>query len=406
MRKKFFIKILIYFIFLSCFYGRIDISKGFVINVAYAEEVEDDIEKELYDEVNNQITNLDFSAVESLVESLNFKAKSLFSSQNFSHKVLAVINGDYIENSQNFFSGVGSIFFDELKNFLPIIASIISIAILGGMIGNLKPVSNGKSIGGVVHFATYGIIVIFLGGTLVSLVKMTTSTLFSIKGVFDGIFPVLMTLLTALGGSVSVGIYQPAIGILGNLFVSFVTYLLLPMFIFSIVFSLVGNLSDNVKLEKFVSFLQSSFKWIIGLCFTIFLGFVSIQGILAGSVDGLSIRTAKFALKSYVPIVGGYVSDGMSIILASSNLIKNAVGGVGLFLLLSMIISPILSLVLFSLSLKFMSGIIEPVGDKKIANFVSEMSKNITLLVALLIAVAFMYFVLTGLILASANYAF
>ena len=127
---------------------------------------------------------------------------------------------------------------------------------------------------------------------------------------------------------------------------------------------------------------------------------------MAGSVDGLSIRTAKFALKSYVPIVGGYVSDGMSIILASSNLIKNAVGGVGLFLLLSMIISPILSLVLFSLSLKLMSGIIEPVGDKKIANFVNEMSKNITLLVALLIAVAFMYFVLTGLILASANYAF
>ena len=404
MRKRFFVKILIVFIFISCFYGRIDISKGFVINVAYAEEEQNDVEKELQEEVNSQISNLDFSAIETLVDSLNFKAKSLFSSQGFSHKVLAVINGDYVENSQNFFSGVGSIFFDELKNFLPIIASIISIAILGGMIGNLKPVSNGKSIGGVVHFVTYGVVVIFLGATIAALVKMTTSSLFSIKAVFDGIFPILLTLLTALGGTVSVGIFQPAIGMLGNVFVSFVTYILLPMFIFSIVFSLVGNLSDNVKLEKFVSFLQSTFKWVIGLCFTIFLGFVSIQGILAGSVDCLSIRTAKFALKSYVPIVGGYVSDGISIILASSNLIKNAVGGVGLFLLLSMTISPILSLVVFSLSLKFMSGIIEPVGDKKIANFVSEMSKNMTLLVALLIAVAFMYFVLTGLILASANY--
>jgi stage III sporulation protein AE len=141
----------------------------------------------------------------------------------------------------------------------------------------------------------------------------------------------------------------------------------------------------------------------MGLCFTIFLGFVSIQGIMAGSVDGLSVRTAKYALKSYIPIVGGYVSDGLSIITASSVLIKNAIGGAGLFLLLSSIISPVLNLVVFMLALRFMAGIIEPVGDKKIANFVSEMSKSMSLLIALLIAVSFMYLVLTGLVMCSAN---
>ena len=162
-------------------------------------------------------------------------------------------------------------------------------------------------------------------------------------------------------------------------------------------------MSNNVKLDKFVSFLQSTFKWVIGLCFTIFLGFVSIQGIMAGAVDGLSIRTAKYAIKSYIPIIGGYVSDGLSVIMASSVLIKNAIGSVGLFLLLASTISPVLNLVLFILALKFMAGIIEPIGDHKIANFVGEVSKSMTLLVALLVAVAFMYFILTGLIMCSAN---
>lgn len=102
-----------------------------------------------------------------------------------------------------------------------------------------------------------------------------------------------------------------------------------------------------------------------------FTAFISVQGITAGSIDGISIRTAKFAIKSYVPILGSYLSDGMGIILASSNLIKNAVGATGLFLLLATIISPLIELILFMLILKLVSGIIEPLGNKISNLFIS-----------------------------------
>lgn len=441
--------VVILLIFVSCFYGRFDITQGFVPNVAYAEtsaveaygrtnsqsttqngenanqndgnakistqadengqeqdEEISDIEQALEEEVGNQIDDLDFSAVEQIIANLSTSAKQLFASNSFVNKVELIISGDYIENSQSFFASIMSLFWEGLKGFLPLIAGIISVAILGGMVANLKPVTNGKSIGNIVHFVTYGVVIIFLGTSLVQIIGTTSTTLNTIKGLFDGIFPILLTLLTAVGGTVSVGIYQPAIALISEIIVTLITYILLPLFIFSIVFSVVGNLSNNVKLDKFVSFLQGAFKWAIGLCFTIFLGFVSIQGIMAGSVDGLSIRTAKYAIKSYVPIVGGYVSDGLSIIMASSVLIKNAIGGVGLFLLLATVVSPVINLVLFILALKFMAGIIEPIGDKKIANFMSDISKSLSLLVALLVAVSFMYLVLTGLIMCSANLVF
>ena len=403
-KKRKFVYVIVALIFFSCFYGRFDIASGFKVNVAYAESSEEEeIEKELEEEISSQLSNLDFSDVESVLDSLTLEAKTLFSSESFLDKVNYVISGEYAESSESFFSAVTSIFWKDLKNYLPIIATIISVAILGGMVSALRPVTGGKSIGNVVHFVTYGVILVFLGTTITQIVTLTQNTLTSIKGLFDGIFPILLTLLTALGGSVSVGIYQPAIALLGNLFVSLITYFLLPLFIFSIVFSIVGNLSQNTRLDKFVSFLQSLFKWTIGLCFTIFLGFVSIQGIMAGAVDGLSIRTAKYAIKSYIPIVGGYVSDGLAIIMASSSLIKNAVGGVGLFVLLATVISPILSIAIFMLALKFMAGIIEPIGDKKISGFLSDMSKSMSLLVALLVAVSFMYVVMTGLVMCSAN---
>ena len=47
--------------------------------------------------------------------------------------------------------------------------------------------------------------------------------------------------------------------------------------------------------------------------------------------------------------------------------------------------------------------IIEPIGDKKIASFISDLAKSMSMLVALLVAVSFMYMVMTGLVMCSAN---
>lgn len=399
--KKIFV--IVFIIFFASFFGSFTCD-GYVLNTPYiaSADSEDDLELQLEEEINEQLQNLDFSDLETYLTTITLDAKNLFSS-SFVSKVESLITGEYAENSTSFFSSVMSLLWDGLLAYLPIIASIIAIAILGGMVGNLKPATNGKSIGNIVHFVTYGVVIVFLGATLVQLINLTSSTLTTLKGLMDLIFPILLTLLTAVGGSVSVGIYQPAIAMIGNVSISLITYFLMPLFIFSIIFSIVGNLSNNMKLDKFVSFLQGTFKWSIGLLFTLFLGFLTIQGISASAVDGLSIRTAKYTIKSYIPIVGGYVSDGMSIILASSMLIKNAVGTAGLLLILFSAISPVLNLIIFMLSLKFMSGIIEPIGDKKIANFVSDISKSMSMLIALIVAVAFMYMVMTGLIMCSAN---
>ena len=403
MKKKFAICFVL-FIFFSAFFCRFDVTKGlFVPNCAFASTETDELQRDLEEQVSKQLANLDFSEIETALGGLSADAKDLFKSTSFADKINYIISGKYADESTSFFSSIVSIFWRDLKKCLPLISIIISVSILGGMVSAIKPMTSKGSIGNLIHFVTYGVILVIVGTSITQIVKTTTDTLHLVNKTFSGIFPVLLTLLTALGGSVSVGIYQPAIAMLGEVFVSLISYVLLPIFIFSIVFSVVGNLSNNVKLDKFVSFLQGAFKWTIGLCFTIFLGFVSIQGIVAGSVDGLSIRTAKYAIKSYIPIVGGYLSDGISIIMASSALIKNAIGGVGLMILFFMVVSPIVNIALYMLSLRFIAGIIEPLGDGKTANFLSSISKSLSLLIALLIAVSFMYLVLTGLIMCSAN---
>lgn len=376
---------------------------------AYAEETnsgssiaDEDLEQELEDEVQEQLDDLDFSSLEELLQALTDGELAIFGGSSFVDKLSNLINGNF-DDGTSLWSSILTIFFDNLLSLLPIISIIIAVSLIGSMLQGLKPYNNGKSMANIIHFVTYGIIVVLVLSITVKMVTMTTNTIETMKAQMDAIFPILLTLLTAIGGTASTAVYQPAMALLTGTILNLFTYILLPIFIFSVVFSVVSNLSNSVKLDKFTSFFNSTFKWLTGLIFTVFTAFLSIQGIAAGSVDGISIRTAKYAIKSYIPILGSYISDGMGIILLSSNLIKNAVGATGLFLLLATILSPLIELILFMLALKLIAGIIEPLGNKQIANFISSLSKSMVLLIVLIIGIAFIYFIMLGLIMCSAN---
>lgn len=370
-------------------------------SIVYADEA-DDLTKQLEDTTSDALDDLDVGDLEKILDNTQ-QAARLFGGKSFLEKLASIINGDFADDSTSIWEALINLIFDNILSFLPIIATVIAVSILGGMIQNLKPNFSGKSIGSVVHFVTYGVVVILIFTVITRMITVTTGTIGSIKAQMDAVFPILLTMLSAVGGSVSVSVYQPAMALLASLIINIFTIFLMPLFLISVVLSLVSNLSNNVKLDKFISFINSLFKWVIGLVFTIFIGFASIQGITAGSIDGLSIKTAKFAIKSYVPIIGSYISDGFYIILASSSLIKNAVGACGLLLLVGTILAPIMQLVIFMLALKLMAGIIEPLGDGKIASFVSTLSKSMTMLISMIVAVSFMYVILTGLVMCSAN---
>ncbi len=401
MKKAFLIISALLILTLSPLIGLADFSSASA-STCYADAADESLEDQIEDSVEDQLGDLDLGQLEDILNNSQ-NADDLFGGQSFIEKLASIINGDFAEDSTSVWEAILNLIFDNLLSFLPIIATVIAVAILGGMIQNLKPNLNGKSIGSVIHFVTYGVVVILIFTIVMKMITITTDTIGSIKAQMDAIFPILLTMLTAVGGTVSVSVYQPAMALLASVIINIFTVFLMPLFLISTVLSLVSNLSNNVKLDKLIGFLNSMFKWVIGLIFTVFIGFASIQGITAGSIDGLSIKTAKFAIKSYIPIVGSYISDGFYIVLASSSLIKNAVGACGLLLLAGTILAPIIQLIVFMLALKLMAGIIEPLGDGKIASFVNTLSKNMTMLISMIVAVSFMYVILTGLVMCSAN---
>lgn len=359
-------------------------------------------ETDIINEVDKTLEDIDFSGFDEIIKNMTNQDKSIFSNGSFLEKVKDLISGKTSINFSSIASAFFSILSNEILAIIPLLCTIIALGVLSS-ITNQANFSKDKTVAEIVHFVCYAVIIMVVFNAVTGLVKVTYSTLNSLKGQMEIGFPILLTLLTSVGSVVSVSVYQPLVAILsGSLMTIFVNFIM-PLFVFCLVFTVVGNLSSNVKLNKFSGLFQSVFKWTIGLVFTLFSAFLTIQGITAGSYDGLSIRTTKYAMKSYIPFVGGYLADGLNLILTSSVLVKNAVGMAGLFLLFSTIISPILKILLLKLVLSLSAGILEPICDKRVVDFLSGISKCLSMLIATICVAGFAYLITIGLIMCTSN---
>ena len=361
----------------------------------------------LSEDINNsvieELKEIDFSGFNEIVDEFNVKKTNIFSIDTIKNKVYSIISGESAVDYSNFFASLFSNLIESVVKYLPMISLIISIGVISNLLNGIKSKFNEKSTSDLINLVCFLSVAILVVGIVNGLSKSTGTAIESMVKQMNILFPIMLTLMTGLGAHASVGVFKPVVAIISTYVADFFNYIIVPMFMISFVFGIISNMSPNVKLDKFNSFISSLFKWTVGLVFTLFFAIFSLQGIAVSRFDSLSIRTTKYTIKSYVPIMGGYLSDGMDLILSSTMLIKNSVGLVGVLLVVSTIISPLIDIVIFSLMLKLVSAVLQPMGNSKTSNFLSATAKSITMLSTAIIAIGFMYLISIGLVMTTSN---
>lgn len=370
---------------------------------AYAAQSEEEIFEQLDESVKDQLEDLDMSALDDLLAQLGEDGQEIFGGNSFAEKVQSVLDGEFIQDGGGFIESFFKLLFSEILDMLPLLASIAVIAILCGLVSHMKAGFMSESTGQIVFFVCFAVVVVLALVCAVNLVNVAGDAINGMKKQMNAAFPILLTLMAGIGGTVSVKAYQPAVALLSGGVVEIVSTVVLPLFIFTLVFSVVGNLSKSVRLGKLTDFFKSASTTVLAVTFTVFTAFLAVQGLTAGSFDGVSIRAAKFATKSYIPILGGYLADGLDLILAGSVLIKNSVGVAGLLLLLSTVLMPLLQILGVCFGFKIVAAVIEPVSDSRLTSFLTGIAKSMNMLIAALLAVAFMYFISVMLLIFTSN---
>ena len=347
---------------------------------------QNDGETTLNENVAEQLENLDLQALQQYIRSLEN-----FEDADVTERILAYVKGESVSYG-NFFKNVGDVIFKNIENLFPAIACIIAVSLVCGLTAHFK---SGKlaSSSNVIFLITYT-------AALIPLLTIVTECFTESKKAVDEmqkqmqiVFPLLLTLMSASGGSVSASICRPAVAFLSTNIVNTISEIVFPITLAVIVFSMIDHLSNDLKFGKFTAFLKSINKWIVGVSVSVFGLFFTIQGISAASYDGIARRAAKYAIGSGVPIVGGFLSGGFDLAVAGSALIKNALGNMSVFLMVVVVFEPLLLLLSTNLLLRFTAAITQPLGDGRLANFLSETADNLNYCVAGILFTAFLYFV-------------
>ncbi len=343
-------------------------------------------EDALYESIEEQLGKLDLKELDEYLQSIGE-----FSDDGVAKRLLSYIKGadfDY----ENVWKKLGETLFAKAVELLPSFACITAVTLLSGLISTLKSGKAGQTSAEMIFIVTYAAALIPLLGVLTEVFGQSLSSLREMQKQMQLVFPIMLTLMAASGGGVTAAVCRPAVAFFSSTIVSVIEGVVFPLTITIVAFSMAGKLTSELKIGKFTAFFKSINKWIIGVCVSVFGVFFTLQGITAASYDGVVRRAAKYAIGNGIPIVGGFLSGGFDLAVAGGILIKNSLGSMGIFMMLSVLFEPILLLVSVNLLLRLTSAITQPFGDSRISDFLSETADNLHYCAAGLLFTAFLYF--------------
>lgn len=321
---------------------------------------------------------------------------------NIKELLKSLVTGQESFDMKKMYSQLGNLFFEEIKVNLSLLSQILIIAIISAIFNNMQSAFESSTISGLANYITYILLAILIVGSFYQIVELTKDTIHSMVSFMQIILPVLLTFLVLAGGPNTKLIFHPMILATVNVIGSLVKNVIFPLVYFSFIISVLSNLSERMELKKLSELGRQIVVFIISASFTVFIGIITIYG-LSTKIDGITIRTAKFAVDRFVPIVGGFLSDAVETVIGSSAILKNGIGIMGLFILIIITAIPIIKISTLLLIYKITGTIIEPIVSKNVSNLLDDVSKSFLLILISTVSVAIMFFITITIIVDTGN---
>ena len=267
---------------------------------------------------------------------------------------------------------------------------LMAPALLLSVLESLKPSGAGRA----ARYAGLAMALAFLVMDLREHVALVSDTVGRMSGWMQALFPLLVTLLAAVGGTASSAFYQPAVMAAAGTMTTLIQHVTMPLAVSVAVLTMVGGLSDSLRAGRMCRLFRQAANWTLGLGFTVFIGVMTVQGLGAAALDGVSIRTAKYAMDHFIPIVGGMFADTVDTLVGCSLVIENALGALGLLVLLGILITPLLRLVMTLFLYRAAAALLEPMGDSPLCRAIGDYADVFSLLLIIQMSVGAMFLLL------------
>lgn len=338
------------------------------------------------DEVIN--SQMDSFNISNFIDEANKYSNDVLKDIDIQELLNNAIKGELDTNQllKNIFPLLGT----EIKEALKVMGSILIIVLIHSVLKSISDNLNNKSVAQITYYVQYILIATVIMTNFSSIITLTKEAVGNMISFIQLLFPLLMTLMLASGSVVSVNLVQPIILFIINLISNIFQSIIIPIILVGTALAIVSKISDRIQIDKLSKFLKSSSVWLIGILLTIFVGVLSIEGTLGSSVDGITAKTAKAAVSSFIPVVGKVLGDAVDTVIGCSAILKNAIGIVGVIVVIAICITPILKLAIITIIYHLTAALCEPIADSKIVSLITQMADTFKILLAILCSISVM----------------
>lgn len=339
--------------------------------------------------------------ISSFIEETKKYTQNTFEDLDMGEIFSSAITGD-IDNERllkTFFNIAG----EEVLDCISILGSIVVIIVIHSILKSISEGLENKSISQITYYVQYILIVTLIMTNFADILSMVTTSINNLVGFMNSLIPILITLMLTTGNIASAGIIEPIILFIITFIGNFITSVLIPFVLIANVLGIVSKVSDRVQVDKLSKFFNSSVVWVLGIVLTIFVGVLSVEGSLSSTVDGITAKTAKAAVTNFIPVVGKILGDAVDTVIGCSNVLKNAVGIIGVIVILCICVGPIIKLAVL-MALYYLAGAVcQPIADDKIVKLLDQMGDTFKMLLAIMCSVSVMLIVGTTLVIKITN---
>lgn len=351
---------------------------------------------------NNTIeSQQEIFGINSFIENSKKYTGEFFSDVNINDILNSAIQGK-IDNS-NMYKKILNLLGTEIKTGIRSLISILVIIIIHSILKSVSESLENDNISKLIYYVQYIAIVTIVMSNFSDIINLVKETTVNLVGFMNTLIPVLISLMLYTGSVTTTSILEPIILFMINFIGNLIQDILIPVILIITSISVVSKISDKIQIEKISKFLKSSTTWLLGIILTVFVGVVSLEGTLSSSVDGITAKTAKTIVSSSIPVVGKILGDVVDSVLGCGVILKNAVGFLGVIIIIGICILPILKLAVLTFSYKLVASISEVIADAKIVKLLDEISEIFKILFAILVTISFMVIIGVTLLIKMSN---
>lgn len=342
--------------------------------------------------IEEQLNAMNLSPLEELMTEATENG-GVFDDMTVSDIVTNMINGNALFDSDRIIDNLIDLFLMEVKASVFLGCQILAICIVTGLLSSFSNTFGNKTVSSLGNMVCSIIIIALCIGNFHQTYGYCQDTMNVMTSSMEILLPIMIPLLISMGGITSGSIMNPAIVAAVTGFNFIMQHLILPLVFLSAVFVLINSITEKDYVSKLSAFLRKGSIFLTGLLITVFTGLTAIQGIITKSADGILINTARFSIDNFVPIVGGFAADSLEMVISCVGLIKNAVGIIGIIIILSLLIIPVIKMLSVAVIYKIIAIAAEPVAPKSISDSLNEIG-NAAITMTVVISTGAMMFLI------------